>query len=69
MVRPNINTIKINCEAAWSSDTGRGRSGVVARNFKGQLVSVTHGAEVTEGIEYLEAKAVFLGVKLAVDNK
>lgn len=42
----------------------------MALNFEGKMVEVTdHGTEAAEGIEYLEAKTIYLGVKLFVENK
>lgn len=33
-----LSTIKINCDATWSSITGRGGVGVLARNHEGEVV-------------------------------
>lgn len=37
--RPNIGTIKLNCDGAWEPTTGKAGTRVVARDWRGRVVA------------------------------
>lgn len=49
-------------------ETGNGGIGVIARDSHGRVVGGVHCAEQSTSAVALEAKAVLLGVKLAIEN-
>lgn len=68
-IRPTEGIIKINCDAACNGGTGDGGIGVLARNHEGRIVGGTQCAKWTASIEILEARYVYEGVKLVIENK
>lgn len=57
--RPSRGTVKLNCDAAWITQTVRGGIRVIARNHEGQVLAGFHRSEAVSSIEQLEATTVF----------
>lgn len=63
-----LGTVKLNCDAAWTSSTGRGGIKVIAGNHAGEVVAGYQSSEMAVSINFLEARAVYEGVKLTIEN-
>ncbi|XP_024163871.1 uncharacterized protein LOC112170807 [Rosa chinensis] len=58
---------KINCDVAWTPPS-RGGLGVVIRDHNADLICGSSKALVCRSVEIAEAKAILLGVNLAIDH-
>lgn len=65
-MRPNYRSIKINCDATWSSDSRKCGIGIIARNHVAEIVGGAHRPEISDIIDYLEALTILEGITLAV---
>lgn len=68
-VSPGQGVVKVNCDAAWDPSSGLGGIGVVARDNEGRLLGGFHCSESAHSSVFLEAKALFFGIKLTLDNR
>lgn len=66
--RPRPNTVKINCDAAWATSSGKGGLEVITRNHGGEIVGGAQRMKASDTINYLEVMAVLEGVKIVVAN-
>lgn len=67
-VGSTLGTVKINCDVAWDSVSGRGGIGVVARNHEGRIIGGISRSDWAPSSVFLEANVVLFGVHLVVEK-
>lgn len=67
-VRPEVGTVKINCDAAWCPSTHRGGLSVIARDHSGAICGGRQMPIIGGSVEELEALAIVEGMILATES-